>query len=220
SRKLHKFLILLDNESLLYFPGSFLSGRVLVELEEEIPVSDAGTATSFQALGDGAWCTAPKVEGDPDGRHWTSTDICVLLDTIGPAGALRTVSAYKPPDANKTPFFASWYGMFSWTFRGGRAAGGARGVKPCSLLDAGTATSFQALGDGAWCTAPKVEGGPDGRRWTSTDIFVPLDTIGPAGPLRTVSAYEPLDANKTPFFASWENYIDFRMRLLGESTPK
>lgn len=39
SRKLQKFLILLDNESLLYFPGSFLSGRVLVELEEELPVT-------------------------------------------------------------------------------------------------------------------------------------------------------------------------------------
>lgn len=39
SRKLQKFLVLLDNESLLYFPGSFLSGKVVVELDEEIPVT-------------------------------------------------------------------------------------------------------------------------------------------------------------------------------------
>ncbi|XP_067133194.1 arrestin domain-containing protein 3 [Centruroides vittatus] len=38
AKKLRKFLIILDNESLLYFPGSFLSGRVLVDLDEETPV--------------------------------------------------------------------------------------------------------------------------------------------------------------------------------------
>ncbi|XP_074595748.1 arrestin family protein Vdup1 [Brevipalpus obovatus] len=37
TRKLKKFLILLDDESLLYFPGSFLTGRVLLELEEKTP---------------------------------------------------------------------------------------------------------------------------------------------------------------------------------------
>jgi hypothetical protein len=37
AKKLKKFLILLDNENLLYFPGSFLTGRVLLELEEETP---------------------------------------------------------------------------------------------------------------------------------------------------------------------------------------
>ncbi|EEB11914.1 hypothetical protein Phum_PHUM142000 [Pediculus humanus corporis] len=36
-RKLLKFLILFDNTNLLYFPGQFLSGRVLVELEEDTP---------------------------------------------------------------------------------------------------------------------------------------------------------------------------------------
>jgi len=34
-KKLLKFLILFDNTNLLYFPGQFLSGRVLVELEED-----------------------------------------------------------------------------------------------------------------------------------------------------------------------------------------
>ncbi|CAG0919404.1 unnamed protein product [Notodromas monacha] len=37
-RKLQKFLILFDNSSLLYFPGQFVTGRVLVELEEDTPV--------------------------------------------------------------------------------------------------------------------------------------------------------------------------------------
>ena len=36
-RKLMKFLILFDNTSLLYFPGQFLSGRVLLELQEDTP---------------------------------------------------------------------------------------------------------------------------------------------------------------------------------------
>uniref|UniRef100_A0A182SYD6 Arrestin C-terminal-like domain-containing protein n=1 Tax=Anopheles maculatus TaxID=74869 RepID=A0A182SYD6_9DIPT len=37
-RKLLKFLILFDNTSLLYFPGQFLSGRVLLELQDDTPV--------------------------------------------------------------------------------------------------------------------------------------------------------------------------------------
>lgn len=36
-RKLLKFLILFDNTSLLYFPGQFLSGRVLIELQDDTP---------------------------------------------------------------------------------------------------------------------------------------------------------------------------------------
>jgi hypothetical protein len=32
-----KFLILFDNTNLLYFPGQFLSGRVLLELQEDTP---------------------------------------------------------------------------------------------------------------------------------------------------------------------------------------
>lgn len=36
-RKLMKFLILFDNTNLLFFPGQFLSGRVLLELQEDTP---------------------------------------------------------------------------------------------------------------------------------------------------------------------------------------
>lgn len=38
-RKLLKFLILFDNPNLLYFPGQFLSGRVLLELQDEVPAN-------------------------------------------------------------------------------------------------------------------------------------------------------------------------------------
>lgn len=34
-RKLLKFLIIFDNPSLLFFPGQFLSGRVLLELQDD-----------------------------------------------------------------------------------------------------------------------------------------------------------------------------------------
>lgn len=39
AKKLKRFHILLDDESLLYFPGSFLTGKVLLELEEDTPAS-------------------------------------------------------------------------------------------------------------------------------------------------------------------------------------
>lgn len=49
ARKLRKFLILLDNTNLLYFPGQFISGRILIELEEETPV----TGVYFHVVGEG-----------------------------------------------------------------------------------------------------------------------------------------------------------------------
>jgi len=48
-RKLLKFLILFENSSLLFFPGQFLSGRVLVELEDETPV----LGLFFHVVGEG-----------------------------------------------------------------------------------------------------------------------------------------------------------------------
>jgi len=38
-RKLSKFLIMFDNSNLLYFPGQFLSGRVIVELQDEMAIT-------------------------------------------------------------------------------------------------------------------------------------------------------------------------------------
>lgn len=48
-RKLMKFLILFDNTSLLYFPGQFLSGRVLIELQDDTPA----LGLYFHVVGEG-----------------------------------------------------------------------------------------------------------------------------------------------------------------------
>lgn len=48
-RKLLKFLIIFDNTSLLYFPGQFLSGRVLLELSDETPA----LGLHFHVVGEG-----------------------------------------------------------------------------------------------------------------------------------------------------------------------
>lgn len=47
NRKLAKFLIVLDNESLLYFPGSFLTGQVIVELDDDTPVQGTNLANAY-----------------------------------------------------------------------------------------------------------------------------------------------------------------------------
>ncbi|KPJ00299.1 Arrestin domain-containing protein 3 [Papilio xuthus] len=48
-RKLLKFLIVFDNTSLLYFPGQFLSGKVLMELQGDTPV----LGLHFHVIGEG-----------------------------------------------------------------------------------------------------------------------------------------------------------------------
>ncbi|XP_063357981.1 arrestin domain-containing protein 4 [Cydia amplana] len=48
-RKLLKFLIVFDNTSLLYFPGQFLSGKVLMELQDDTPV----LGLHFHVVGEG-----------------------------------------------------------------------------------------------------------------------------------------------------------------------
>lgn len=48
-RKLKRFNILLDDESLLFFPGSFLTGKVLLELDENTPA----TGLYFHIIGEG-----------------------------------------------------------------------------------------------------------------------------------------------------------------------
>ncbi|KAI8438022.1 hypothetical protein MSG28_010676 [Choristoneura fumiferana] len=53
-RKLLKFLIVFDNTSLLYFPGQFLSGKVLMELQDDTPV-----------LGNGASVLSPGIHSFP-----------------------------------------------------------------------------------------------------------------------------------------------------------
>ena len=49
-RKLTKFLIMFDNSNLLYFPGQFLSGRVIVELQEEMAITGTMLKTQCSSL--------------------------------------------------------------------------------------------------------------------------------------------------------------------------
>lgn len=49
SRKLVKFVILFDNTNVLYFPGQFLSGRVIVELNDDTPA----LGLHFHVVGEG-----------------------------------------------------------------------------------------------------------------------------------------------------------------------
>jgi hypothetical protein len=44
-----KFLILFDNTNLLFFPGQFLSGRVLLELQEDTPALGRKSKLEFNA---------------------------------------------------------------------------------------------------------------------------------------------------------------------------
>lgn len=59
-RKLKRFNILLDDESLLYFPGSFLTGKVLLELDENTPA----TGLYFHIIGEGV----VKLEDNSSGK--------------------------------------------------------------------------------------------------------------------------------------------------------
>ncbi|XP_063241732.1 arrestin domain-containing protein 4 isoform X2 [Bacillus rossius redtenbacheri] len=59
ARKLLKFVILFDNTNLLYFPGQFLSGRVLIELESDTPA----LGLHFHVVGEGVVrIKSPRVE--------------------------------------------------------------------------------------------------------------------------------------------------------------
>ena len=50
SRKLMKFLILFDNSNLLFFPGQFLSGRVILEVDDDMPVLGKSIIFSYSYL--------------------------------------------------------------------------------------------------------------------------------------------------------------------------
>ena len=51
SRKLLKFLIMFDNSNLLFFPGQFLSGRVIIEVEDDMPVKGRNSNINLSRTG-------------------------------------------------------------------------------------------------------------------------------------------------------------------------
>ncbi|KAH9370123.1 hypothetical protein HPB48_015122 [Haemaphysalis longicornis] len=94
SRKLQKFLVLLDNESLLYFPGSFLSGKVVVELEEEIPV----TVPAAKAVKRGHICKRHVPVADATRGAFRLKEAVFLPHGRAAAAALPVgVRAWAPP---------------------------------------------------------------------------------------------------------------------------
>jgi len=58
SRKLVKFLIMFDNSNLLFFPGQFLTGRVILEVDEDMPV----LGLYFHVVGEGVVNLSKKAE--------------------------------------------------------------------------------------------------------------------------------------------------------------
>ncbi|XP_077555987.1 arrestin family protein Vdup1 isoform X1 [Haemaphysalis longicornis] len=100
SRKLQKFLVLLDNESLLYFPGSFLSGKVVVELEEEIPV----TGLYFHIVGEGVVRLTDKSKvNTSDRENYIDFRMRLLGENTPKAGSPARV-LFLSPGVHSFPF--------------------------------------------------------------------------------------------------------------------
>ncbi|KAL3213429.1 hypothetical protein MRX96_035396 [Rhipicephalus microplus] len=99
SRKLQKFLVLLDNETLLYFPGSFLSGKVVVELDEEIAV----TGLYFHIVGEGVVRLTDKSKVNTSDRENYIDFRMRLLGENTPKGSPARV-VFLSPGVHSFPF--------------------------------------------------------------------------------------------------------------------
>lgn len=66
SKKLLKFLILFDNSNLLFFPGQFLSGRVIIEVEDDMPAM----GLFFHVVGEGVVNMAGRTEAITDKENY------------------------------------------------------------------------------------------------------------------------------------------------------
>ncbi|XP_013787968.1 arrestin domain-containing protein 17-like [Limulus polyphemus] len=99
TKKLRKFLILLDNESLLYFPGSFLSGRVLVELDDHTQVS----GLFFHILGEGVVQLSKRGRSDfSDKENYIDFRMRLLGEGQPKSGNNREI--VLPPGVQSFPF--------------------------------------------------------------------------------------------------------------------
>lgn len=88
-RKLLKFLILFDNSSLLYFPGQFLSGRVLLELQDETPA----LGLQFHVVGEGV----VRIQGAHDRTDDREKYIDFKMRLLGgPSGEGPEVTVLSP----------------------------------------------------------------------------------------------------------------------------
>lgn len=97
-RKLKRFNILLDDESLLYFPGSFLTGKVLLELEENTPA----TGLFFHIIGEGVVKFSEKrnqklKEIASDRENYIDFRMRLLGDT--PNGSVKSIDQNEDQDS-------------------------------------------------------------------------------------------------------------------------
>jgi len=79
TRKLIKFLIMFDNSNLLFFPGQFLSGRVIVEVEEDMAV----LGLFFHVVGEGVVNLARKAENVTDKENYIDFRLRLLGEPGG-----------------------------------------------------------------------------------------------------------------------------------------
>ncbi|XP_015928754.1 arrestin domain-containing protein 4 [Parasteatoda tepidariorum] len=106
AKKLRKFLIILDNESLLYFPGSFLTGRVLVDLDEDTAV----TGLYFHIVGEGVVRLSDRGSGGHhnDKENYIDFRMKLLGESNKREGSERTVESDRmiilSPGVHSFPF--------------------------------------------------------------------------------------------------------------------
>jgi len=79
SRKLMKFLILFDNSNLLFFPGQFLSGRVILEVDDDMPV----LGLFFHVVGEGVVNLSRKAENFTDKENYIDFRLRLLGEPGG-----------------------------------------------------------------------------------------------------------------------------------------
>lgn len=100
-RKLLKFLILFDNTSLLYFPGQFLSGRVLLELQDDTPA----LGLHFHVVGEGVVrVRSGRQERTYDKENFIDFRMKLLGDNQTGATVAPQASSVLSPGIHSFPF--------------------------------------------------------------------------------------------------------------------
>lgn len=97
-RKLTKFLIMFDNSNLLYFPGQFLSGRVIVELQDEMAI----TGLLFHVCGEAVVnVTANRRDRQTDKENYIDFRLRLLGEPDGTQGGAPVLLS---PGIHSFPF--------------------------------------------------------------------------------------------------------------------
>jgi len=107
-RKLTKFLIMFDNSNLLYFPGQFLSGRVIVELQDEMAI----TGLLFHVCGEAVVnVSANRTDRQTDKENYIDFRLRLLgepgtkeTNTLGGDGNHGGVPVLLSPGIHSFPF--------------------------------------------------------------------------------------------------------------------